>query len=285
MSFTDLRSFLDRLRGDGDLVTVDAEVDAHLEIAEIHRRVIAAGGPAILFTNVRLGSPKSSRGQSRSTFPVATNLFGTARRAELAFGERPLRLVRRAVELVERLMPPTASTLWGARDVGFELMKVGTRRVSRGPVVDQITSEPALTRLPALTCWPEDGGPFITLPLVYTTHPVRGGHNLGIYRMQVYDGRRAGMHWQIGKGGGFHYAAAEALSQSLPVTVFLGGPPALLLSAVAPLPENVPELLLASLIAGERLPQVHGHGAHPLVATAEFALMGEVPPGVRHPEG
>ena len=142
-----------------------------------------------------------------------------------------------------------------------------------------------LDRLPAITSWPEDGGPFITLPLVYTTHPDRHGHNLGMYRMQVHDARSTGMHWQIGKGGGYHYAVAEARQQSLPVTVFLGGPPALILSAIAPLPENVPELMLASLIAGERLPQVHGQGPHPLVASAEFALMGEVPPGVRRPEG
>jgi len=93
------------------------------------------------------------------------------------------------------------------------------------------------------------------------------------------------MHWQIGKGGGYHYAIAEARGTPLPATVFLGGPPALILSAVAPLPENVPELLLASLIAGERLPQVSGQGPHPLVATAEFALIGEVPPHVRRPEG
>lgn len=253
---------------------MEAPVDSHLEVAEIHRRVVAAGGPALLFTNV-----------ARSDFRLVTNLFGTARRAELAFGERPLRIVRRVVELVETLMPPTLSGLWGARDVGLELLKVGTRRVPRGPVVDQVSTTLGLDRLPVLTCWPEDGGPFITLPLVYTTHPDRRGHNLGMYRMQVHGPRTTGMHWQIGKGGGFHYAIAEARGQRLPATVFLGGPPALMLAAVAPLPENVPELLLASLIAGERLPQIHGHGPHPIVAPAEFALIGEVPPHVRRPEG
>src|SRR5262245_52920612 len=272
--FTDLRAFLDQLRRDNDLVTVEAQVDSHLEAAEIHRRVIAAGGPALLFTNV-----------SGSDFRLVTNLFGTARRAELAFGERPLRLIRRVVELVETLLPPTAGKLWGARDVGTELLRVGPRRVRSGPVVEQVTSDVELHRLPAITCWPEDGGPFITLPLVYTTHPERHGHNLGMYRMQVYDGRTAGMHWQIGKGGGFHHAVAEARREALPATVFLGGPPALMLSAIAPLPENVPELMLASLLAGERLPQVHGHGPQPLIASAEFALIGRVPPGVRRPEG
>ena len=121
-----------------------------------------------------------------------------------------------------------------------------------------VTSDVRLDRLPVITCWPEDGGPFVTLPLVYSQHPDKPGHNLGMYRMQVYDRHSTGMHWQIGKGGGFHYARAEAENQALPLTVFLGGPPALILSAIAPLPENVPELMLASLIAGERLPQVAG---------------------------
>ena len=274
MSFPDLRAFLDQLRRDGDLVTVESEVDPHLEVAEIHRRVVAGGGPALLFTNVK-----------GSGFRLVTNLFGTARRAEMAFGERPLRLIRRVVELVETIMPPTPAKLWGARDVGMDLLKVGTRRRSTGPVTERVTQDVRLDRLPALTCWPEDGGPFVTLPLVYTTHPDKAGHNLGMYRMQVYDARTTGMHWQIGKGGGYHYAVAERRGQKLPATVFLGGPPALILSAIAPLPENVPELMLASLIAGERLPQVHGHGPHPLIASAEFALIGDVPPRVRKPEG
>ena len=274
MSFPDLRAFLDQLRRDGDLVTVESQVDPHLEVAEIHRRVVAGGGPALLFTNVQ-----------GSDFRLVTNLFGTAKRAEMAFGERPLRLIRRVVELVETIMPPTPAKLWGARDVGLDLLKVGTRRASSGPVTERVTHDVRLDRLPALTCWPEDGGPFVTLPLVYTTHPDRPGHNLGMYRMQVYDPRTTGMHWQIGKGGGYHYAVAEGRGQKLPATVFLGGPPALILSAVAPLPENVPELMLASLIAGERLSQVHGQGAHPLIANAEFALMGDVPPRIRRPEG
>ena len=274
VSFPDLRSFIDTLRRDGSIVTIDEPVDPRLEVAEIHRRVIAAGGPALLFTNV-----KGSR------FRLVTNLFGTAKRAELAFGERPLRLIKRLVHLAETLLPPTPGKLWGARDVGMELLRVGTRRVPTGPVVERVTADVRLDELPVITSWPEDGGPFITLPLVYTTHPERSGHNLGMYRMQVYDRRSTGMHWQIGKGGGFHYAVAERLNQALPVTVFLGGPPALILSAVAPLPENVPELMLASLIAGQRLHQVHGHSQHPLIAGAEFALIGDVSPGVRRPEG
>jgi UbiD family decarboxylase len=274
--FPDLRTFLERLRRDNDLVEIAAPVDARLETAEIHRRVIAAGGPALLFTNV-----------TGADFPLVTNLFGTPHRAELAFGERPLRLIKRVVHLAETLLPPTPGKLWGARDVGLELLKVGMRRQSRGPVTDVVTSDVRLDRLPIVTSWPEDGGPFITLPLVYTQHPARPGHNLGMYRLHVHDRESTGMHWQIGKGGGFHFAVAEALNQPLPATVFLGGPPALILSAIAPLPENVPELMLASLIAGERLPQVAGPGGHPhpLIGSAEFALMGDVAPRVRKPEG
>jgi 3-polyprenyl-4-hydroxybenzoate decarboxylase len=125
----------------------------------------------------------------------------------------------------------------------------------------------------------------VTWPLVYTEHPETGGHNLGVYRLQIHDRAETGMHWQIGKGGGFHHAAAAARGADLPVTVFLGGPPALTLAAVAPLPENVPELLLASLIAGRKVPRCAGPGAHPLIATAEFALIGRVPPHDRRPEG
>jgi UbiD family decarboxylase len=274
--FTDLRQFIDQLRRDRDLVEVAAPVDPLLEAAEIHRRVIAAGGPALLFTNIK-----------GSGFPLVTNLFGTTRRAELAFGQRPLAFIKRVVHLAETLLPPTPAKLWKARDVAFDLLKVGTRRRASGPVTDVVSSDVRLDRLPVITCWPEDSGPFVTLPLVYTQHPDKPGHNLGMYRMQVYDRHSTGMHWQIGKGGGFHYARAEARNEPLPLTVFLGGPPALILSAIAPLPENVPELMLASLVAGDRLPQVAAPGGHPhpLIAGAEFALMGDVAPKVRRPEG
>ena len=272
--YTDLRAFLEGLRRDADLAVVDAPVDACLEVAEIHRRVIAAGGPALLFTNV-----------NGADFPLVTNLFGTSRRAAAAFGKRPQRLIRRLVELAETLMPPTLGKLWSARDVGRELLKVGTRPRSAGRVTEVVNSEARLDRLPALTTWPEDGGPFVTLPLVYTRHPDTGQSNLGMYRLQVHDERTTGMHWQIGKGGGFHHAVAAARGEALPVTVFLGGPPALILSAIAPLPENVPELMLASLIAGERLRTCPGPGDHSLLADAEFALSGRVPADLRRPEG
>jgi UbiD family decarboxylase len=272
--FADLRSFLDELRRRGDLVEVDAEVDPHLELAEIHRRVIAAGGPALLFTHV-----------SGSRLPVVSNLFGTADRAMLAFGRRPERVVRQLVDLVRSEMPPTVATAWRYRGLAATALRLGTRSVARGPVTDILESPADLGSLPVITSWPDDGGPFVTLPLVYTEHPDGLGPNLGMYRLQVHDSTTTGMHWQIGKGGGFHHAVAEARGEDLPVTVFLGGPPGLILSAVAPLPENVPELLLASLIAGRRLRRCPGPGVHPLIADAEIALVGRVPAGTRRSEG
>ncbi len=274
MSLPDLRAFLNSLRRSHDVVEIGAPVSAVQEAAEIHRRVIAAGGPALIFRNIE-----------GADLPLVTNLFGTARRAEIAFGTRPLQLIKRLVHLVETILPPTPAKLWGARDVGRDLLKVGLKRGRGGPVTEVVTTDVRLDRLPAMTTWPEDGGPFITLPLVYTQHPDGRGHNLGMYRLHVHDARRTGMHWQIGKGGGFHYQVAEARNEALPVTVFLGGPPALILSAIAPLPENVPELMLASLIAGERLRLAEGPWPHPLVANAELALIGQVAPRVRRPEG
>src|SRR5438552_9189962 len=271
-----LRSFLDLLRRENDLVTVDCEVDPYLEIAEIHRRVIERGGPALLFTKV-----KGSR------FPVVTNLFGNRKRIDLAFGSKPEAFVKELVSVAEALLPPNRSELWKHRGLVRDFLKLGTRNVSRGPVTEIVEPSVRLDELPVLTTWHEDGGPFITLPLVYTENPITKKHNLGIYRMQVYDARTAGLHWQIQKGGGFHYHEAERMDQPLPITVFLGGPPALIISAIAPLPEEVPELMLASLLGGEKLRLAKNPigAAHRLVAEAEFALIGQAPPHERKAEG
>lgn len=277
MNLTNLRTHLELLRAENELIEIHAPVDPYLELAEIHRRVIEEQGPALLFTNVK-----------GSAFPVATNLFGTPRRIDLAFGPRPEQFMRQAVGAMERLMPPTLKGLWGERNLLIDALKVGTKSVpaQQAPVMQVCDTDRPMDKLPVLTCWQEDGGPFITLPLVYTEHPDGGHHNLGMYRMQVYDGQTTGMHWQIHKGGGFHYHEAEQRGKALPVTVFLGGPPALIASAIAPAPEHLPELLLASLILGQKLPLADDpHGGHRLVAEAEFAISGLVPPHERRPEG
>ena len=273
----DIQTFVDVLRKEGEIVEIDAEVDPDLEIAEIHRRVIAADGPALLFKN-----PKGY------DIPVATNLFGTPKRVNMAFGNRPSEFVRRAVKLATKeLMPPTLGKLWDNRDLLWQGTKLGMRRLGSGPVTDVVNRPPGIDKIPMLKSWPEDGGDFVTLPLVYTEHPEEGGHNLGMYRIQRYDDRTTGLHMQIGKGGGFHHHVAREKGEDLPVTLFVGGPPALIVSAIAPLPENVPELMLASLLVGERLrmcPSPTDH-PHPLVADCEFAFLGHIKPNEMRPEG
>jgi len=271
-----LRAFIETLRRENDLTEINVEVDPFLELAEIHRRVIERGGKALLFNRV-----KGSR------FPVATNLFGSQKRIEIAFGRKPKAFVERAVHLAENILPPTFSKLWESRQLFIDGLKIGLRNVVSAPVTEIRQSIPNLDELPILTTWQEDGGAFLTLPLVYTEHPVTRKHNLGMYRIQKHDSRTTGVHWQIHKGGGFHYNEAEKLNQSLPLNIFLGGPPALILSAIAPLPEDIPELMLASLLAGDKLSVTNNplSDGLRLIAEAEFAICGKVPPRIRKPEG
>lgn len=274
-SSQNLRHFLEVLREENEIVTVEAEVDPCLELAEIHRRVAAADGPALFFPKVK-----------GSSFPVVTNLFGSKKRVELAFPARPERLVAELADLITRDFPPSLSTFWNKRHLLKTGLNLGTRKVRKAPVKERVLSPPDLESLPLLKLWPEDGGHFITLPLVYTEPPLGGAPNLGMYRIQRYDRQTTGLHFQIQKGGGFHYHQAEQLHQSLPVSIFIGGPPALILSAIMPLPENVPELLFSSLLLGEKLSLTSSdHTPHPLIAECEFALVGSAPPKVRRPEG
>lgn len=271
----DLRSYIELLKQNNDLLVIEEEVDPYLEIAEIHRRVIARGGPALLFTKVK-----------NSSFPVVTNLFGTADRLDLAFGKKPQHFVRDIVRLAEDIMPLSTSKLWDNRQLFLDGLKIGLKKGRRAPVMETCQNPPKLTSLPMLTSWHSDGGPFVTLPLVYTEHPDGKGHNLGMYRIQRFDDSTTGIHWQIHKGGGYHYFEAEKQNQALPVTLYIGGPPALMLSAIAPLPEDLPELMLTSLVMGSKLPMAGDPlGGHDLVSHAEFAIKGVVPPHLRRPEG
>jgi UbiD family decarboxylase len=275
LAFPDIRSFITELKTRREIVVIDAEVDPNLELAEIHRRIISEQGPALLFTKVK-GSP----------FPVATNLFGTKTRVDLAFGTSGRELVEQIAKLPEELMPPSLGNLWQKRGLFGKLAKVGIKTASRGSVQEVVQSPPALLKLPALKTWELDGGRFITLPLVYTEHPETGVHNLGMYRIQLHSETTTGMHMQIGKGGGFHLSRAQELGQCLPANIFVGGPPVSIVSAIAPLPENVPELLLCSLLLGGKTKLAKNPaGPLPVLADAEFALVGQIDPNQIQPEG
>lgn len=275
MSCPDLHSFLAKLRHLGLLQEVQATVDPSLELAEIHRRIIEDGGPALLFRSVK-GSP----------FPVVTNLFGTKERAELAFGREGLDLLEQLAKLPEELFPISFSGLWKKRHLLSRLARTGFNRLKKAPIFEVELTPPQLNNLPLLTSWPLDGGPFVTLPLVYTEHPSTRVGNLGMYRLQRFSSDTLGLHFQIAKGGGYHLAEALRQKQSLPVSVSIGGPPLAIMSAIAPLPENVPELLLCSLLLGQKLRL----GAVPdfplpVLADAEFAIVGESDPSKTRPEG
>jgi UbiD family decarboxylase len=271
----DLREFLRQLEARGQLARIPVEVDPDQDITIIQHRVLAAGGPALLFERVK-GSP----------YRLVSNLFGTPERVELAFGRPPAAIGEELVRLAERLMPPALTAVWAERRQLWRIAQARLRTVRRGPILDQCSSPPRLDLLPCLTCWPLDGGPFFTLPLVHTVDPRTGAGNLGIYRLQRYDAASTGMHWQIEKGGGFHFKAAAERGAALPVSVFLGGPPALTLAAIAPLPEGIDERLLAAYLMQQPLDVIARAGTgHRIPAAAEFVLEGRVSPGDLRQEG
>jgi UbiD family decarboxylase len=270
------REFVQMLKKEGELLVIDEPVNPHLELAEIQRHVVAQKGPALLFTNV-LGTP----------FSVASNLYGSQKRMALAFGPRPEALIAQAAHLAQTLFPPTLSKIWGAKGLVREALRTGTKSVSGGSLLEAEIPGADATKLPGLVSWPEDGGPFITLPLVYTEHPQTHKSNLGMYRIQIFAPNTVGMHIQIHRGGGFHYHEAQKQGQALPAHIYVGGPPALTLAAVAPLPEDVPEILLASLLMGGRLGMARRPDLSPLpfLTDADFCVVGHVPPHERRPEG
>lgn len=275
MSFRDLRSFLADLEAVGQLKRVRAEVDPRFEVAEIAQRVVREEGPALLFERV-----KGSR------FPIAINFFGSFARIERALGMHPEELGARLIRFAEELNPPTLDRLLAARDFAPRLLAFRPARVSRGQSQAVVEGKPDLDALPVITCWPQDGGRFVTFPLVFTRHPRTGKSNVGIYRMHVFDRASTGMHWQIHKGGGFHYHEAEKAGRALPVSVALGGDPALMLAGIFPLPEALEEIAFAGILSARRTRLARARSIDlDVLADAEFVLEGEVRPHERHAEG
>ena len=275
MRFRDLQSFLKAAEAAGDLHTVKAEVDPELEAGEIATRVLADDGPALLFERVK-----------GSAYPLAMNILGSDRRIELALGMHPGKVGEMLINLVERLNPPSPKAVLASRKELWRLMAARKTRVRRALSQQEVELHPDLGTLPVLKCWPGDGGRFITLPLVITQHPTDRRTNLGVYRMHVYDGERTGMHWQLQKGGGFHYHEAEQQGNPLEVAAVLGADPSLLLSGVLPLPEGLDEMVFSGILRGSPTQMVRGRTISlDVLANAEFVLEGVVPPYERIIEG
>ncbi len=271
---SDLQSFLNLLDQERELARVRVEVDPELEITEIATRVVKQQGPALLFDHVK-----------DSPFPLAINLLGSDRRIELALGRHPQQVGDELRRLMEAAMPPRPKKLideW--RTIG-RVLAMPPRRVKLGPC-QEVEESPDLSPLPIQKCWPKDAGRFITCGMVLTHDPDTDARNLGIYRMQVVGKDQVLMHWQIQKGGGFHYWKAERQGKALAVAVVIGGDPIFYLASVAPLPEGIDELAFAGFLRGRRVPMVLGRtGVTAVPAEAEIILEGIVPPDERRPEG
>lgn len=272
--FSGLRAFVEFLEARGELLRISAEVDPKFEVAEITQRVIRQGGPALLFERVR-----------GADFPLAMNLYGSARRMELALGRPPEAIGRELIETFQRLNPPSLARFWALRRTLLRARFLRPRLVRRAPV-QEVVEAPRLGRLPNLWSWPRDGGPFITFGPTLTQHPVSGIRNFGLYRLQVFDDATTGMHWQSMKGGRGHHHEAERLGRPLAAAVVLGGDPMTMLSAILPLPEDFDELGLAGFLRGRATELVRARtNGLAVPANADFILEGTVPAGERRMEG
>lgn len=270
--FPDQSSFIRFLETKGELRRVKVEVDPELEITEIACRLVKQQGPALLFENVK-----------GSKFPLLLNPFGSESRIEHALGRSPAAVGEELKALADDFKPPKFSALWKHRGVFRRALAMKPKMVGAAAVRDVVTA-PDLDALPILKCWPEDGGKFLTYPLILTKNPVSGERNLGIYRMHVYDKSHTGMHWQIERGGGFHYDSAERLGKSLPLAVVLGADPITMLAGVLPLPEDMDELAFAGFLRGKPVPLMRV-GDLEVPADADIVLQGFVKPQERRMEG
>ena len=284
MAFLNLRDFIKLLEQRHQLIRIETPVSAHLEITEITDRVLK-GRPelnkALLFERV-----------DGADIPVLINAFGSAERMAWALGVTQLdELNQRLGKLLDPRLPSGLGEAFGrGQDLlgVFKSIGLGPRKVRRAPVQAVVhTTDASLDRLPILKCWPKDGGRFITLPQVITRDPHSGTRNVGMYRLQVLDERRLLVHWQRHKGGAEHERTAQRLQlETIPAAVVLGGDPASIWCASAPLPPNIDEYLLAGYLRGAPVPFVNCL-TQPIEvpAQAEIVIEGYVDPNEHLPEG
>ena len=282
MPYSSLQDFIKLLDQRGELRRIKEPVSPVLEITEIADRVMKmpGGGPALLFENV-----------TGYDMPVAINLFGSEKRMAWALGaERLDDLAAGIGELVTLPgnMPKSLGGLMALAPKLLPLASLAPRMVTKAPCQEVVLRGEAasLDALPILTCWPDDGGPYITLPLVFTKEPVTGKRNVGMYRIQKYDAHTTGMHWQRHKVGHRHYAEYEAQGRGIPVAIVLGGDPVVTYSATAPLPDEIDELIFAAYLRKKPIELVKCVSIDMEVpADAEIVIEGEVAPSERRREG
>ncbi len=273
MGYQTLQESLTDLEAHRHLIRIKEEVDPLLEMAAIHLRVHQAEGPAILFENV-----------SGSSYPAVSNMFGTLERSKFIF--------RDTFDKVRELLTLKSDPLKAIRSPFKNLiaLKALPKKV-RNPL-SRLQTRGKLSELPQIQCWPDDGGPYVLLPQVYTEDMSKQGvmgSNLGCYRIQMRGNEyeadaEVGLHYQIHRGIGVHQAKANELGQPLKVSVFVGGPPAHAMAAIMPLPEGISELTFAGLLNNRRFRYGHVNG-HVISADADFVITGEVHPNTNKPEG
>jgi 4-hydroxy-3-polyprenylbenzoate decarboxylase len=269
MAYKSLNHFIQALESAGELVRIKQFVSPNLEITEITDRVVKNNGKALLFEN------------TGTDFPLLINAFGSERRICMALGIDHLDDIGRDIEhLLKEFMGPKATFLDKLK-VLPTLNSVASwmpKTVHGKGACQEVRMEnPDLSKLPVLTCWPADGGPFITFPLVHTMDPETGIRNLGMYRMQVFGADLTGMHWHLHKGSAHHYLKYKKLGKRMPVAVTLGGDPAYTYSATAPLPENIDEYMFAGFLRKKRVEMVRCLTNELYVAAdADFVIEGFV---------
>jgi 4-hydroxy-3-polyprenylbenzoate decarboxylase len=270
MAYDGLGEFVAALERAGELVRIRQRVDTRLEVAEIADRVMKSGGPALLFED------------AGGRFPLLVNAFGSRKRMSMALGVEDLEEHARAIEdLVKSRAPKNGRDLAQMAAKLPALAHTVPRKTSKAPCQEIVLEGDAvdLDALPIMTTWPNDGGPFITLPNVITKDPDTGARNVGMYRMQRIDRKTTAMHWQIHKTGARHFRRAKELGKRLEVAVALGGDPALTYAATAPLPDGIDEWMFAGFLRGKSVEHVKGRTVDLEVpACADFVLEGYVDP-------
>lgn len=278
MAYSDLRDFIRRLEQEGELARVSRSINPNLEITEIADRVVKRGGPALLFETV-----------DGSDMPVLINHFGSKKRMATALGVDDLDDIGKEIESLMNTQPP--GSLVDKVMMLPKLLKLSSafpKTVKNAPCQEVVLTNDnaSLDLLPVLKCWPDDGGQFITLPMVFTKDFETGKRNVGMYRMHVYDSRTTGMHWHVHKVGARHYAEYEKRNQRMEVAVALGGDPAITYAATAPLPEDFDEMIFAGFLRKAPVEMVQCKTVDLEVpADAEIILEGYVDSHERRVEG